>query len=127
MVRGEEALEGGEEEGGVGGCVEVEVDCVEAVEVFSLIAGVVGGEAEVGGGLGRKGREGVNGDGEEGGMLVIVGYEDVVKSWQGLVGVYVGATEGLTAIECILVWRSCRIGDLDTCSSLRRVLVKIEI
>lgn len=79
----EEALEGGEEEGGVGGGVEVEVDCVEAVEVLGLIAWVVGGEAEVGLGLGRERREGINRDGEQGWVLVVVGYVDVVEGWVG--------------------------------------------
>lgn len=87
----EEALEGCEEEGGVGVGVEVEVDGVEAVEVFGFVAGVVGGEAEVGGGLGGEGGKDVDGDGEEGGVLVVVGYEDVVEGWEGLVGVDRGA------------------------------------
>lgn len=91
VVGGEEALEGRDEEGGVGGSVEVEVDAVEAVEVFGLVAGVVGGEAELGLGLGGKRGEGVDGDGDKRGVLVIVGYEDVVEGWWGLVGVYGGA------------------------------------
>lgn len=127
VVRREETLESGEEEGGVGGGVEVEIDCVEAVEVFGLVAGVVGGEAEVGGGLGRERGEGIDCDGEEGGVLVVVGYEDVVQGWTGLVGVYGGAWGELTAIECVLVWRPGRIGDLDARSSLSGILVKVEV
>lgn len=67
---------------------------MEAVEVFSLVAGVVGGEAEVVWGLGGERGEGIDGDGEEGGMLVIVGYEDIVQGWEGLVGVCGGAMGG---------------------------------
>jgi hypothetical protein len=127
VVGGEEALEGGEEEGSVGGGVEVDVDGVEAVEVFILIAGIVGGEAEVGLGLGRERGEGIDGDGEEGGVLVVVGYEDVVQGWEGLGGVYRGDRRGLTAVKGVLVWRSCCIGDLDTCTSLCRILVEVEV
>ena len=127
VVGGKEALEGGEEEGSVGGGVEVDVDGVEAVEVFILVAGVVGWQAEVGLGLGRERGEGIDGDGEEGGVLVVVGYEDVVQGWEGLGGVYGGVRRGLTAVEGVLVWRSCCIGDLDTCSSLCGILVEVEV
>lgn len=81
----EDALEGVDEELCVGSCPEVDVEGVQAVEIFGLVARVVGRETPVVGFLcgwasGGDG-EGVNGDGYEVGVLVVIGDFDLIECY----------------------------------------------